>query len=631
MNYSSLDMMSEVSGKINAAEKGTSPRIDAVSAKISFIPLTSDYQTSETTSITTNPSNAKVTQDGSSITMTWDTIGNEREFSYNIKSKTTTQNKVLKIMRMQKFPISGLEKEYVKFTEPTAFIDINPDITNKTVEIIGGETDLYKAVFRVADWVNHDVQYDLTTLTAEAVQKSSWVYENKRGVCDEITNLFISMLRSVGIPARFIGGQAYSNIGNKFGNHGWAEVYFPGEGWIPFDVTYGQYGWIDPAHLKYKETTDSGDPSADYSWKSRDIEMTFDDLQAQTTILNAYTNQEKDVTMAIEPLKYKVGPGSYVPLQVTLDNPNDYYVPLKIMIRKAPKITEKDTAKQVILAPHESSSIFWIAVIPEDIDPQTVYTTTIEVYSPFAGTADTTIKFAENYEIISKGWAEDTVNSLGKRDEKNYFPNLEWKCGLDKNAYYQEETAALSCDAKNIGNTKLENIKFCIDDNCKTKNIEVNAQEKIEWNLPLADQKTKKLVVTAESDSLIRYSYPLIKIITDPNVKINLLNQQAIAYGSEGKFSFAIASEDYSKNVKITIGRVGEVAVTDLEGSYDVIVNYQGKAFHDGKIRMRVDYEDELGKKYMKKQDFNATITNIPWHVQLLDWANTLITSDTQQ
>lgn len=75
-----------------------------------------------------------------------------------------------------------------------------------------GESDYYKVVYELSDWTKTNIDYDLNTITAKAVKKSSWVLENRQGVCDELTNLFISMLRSVGIPARFVTGMVYTNI-----------------------------------------------------------------------------------------------------------------------------------------------------------------------------------------------------------------------------------------------------------------------------------------------------------------------------------------------------------------------------------------------------------------------------------
>ena len=71
-------------------------------------------------------------------------------------------------------------------------------------------------------------------------EPATWVYDNRQGVCDELTGLFISMLRELGIPARFVSGVSYTNLpefAKPWGGHGWAEVWFPDVGWVPFDVT----------------------------------------------------------------------------------------------------------------------------------------------------------------------------------------------------------------------------------------------------------------------------------------------------------------------------------------------------------------------------------------------------------
>ena len=126
-------------------------------------------------------------------------------------------------------------------------------------------------VFKIGEWTKKNIKYDLSTLTESVSQKASWVLKNKEGVCDELTNLFISMLRSVGIPARFVTGMVYTNMESSWGNHGWAEVYFPGKGRVPWDVTFGQFGWVDPSHVKLDDDVDSGESSVNYKWRSRNI------------------------------------------------------------------------------------------------------------------------------------------------------------------------------------------------------------------------------------------------------------------------------------------------------------------------------------------------------------------------
>jgi transglutaminase-like putative cysteine protease len=65
-----------------------------------------------------------------------------------------------------------------------------------------------------------------------------------QAVCMEYADLFITLNRAVGIPAREIDGYAYTpdddslpTIGDVL--HAWTEVYLPDTGWVPVDPTWG--------------------------------------------------------------------------------------------------------------------------------------------------------------------------------------------------------------------------------------------------------------------------------------------------------------------------------------------------------------------------------------------------------
>src|SRR3989338_5480956 len=163
-----------------------------------------------------------------------------------------------KILGLDVNPEAKLENNVMLFTKPSEIINSDDeDVIGYASEIAEGEDDLYAVVHKAAEWTKNNIKYDLSTLTAEVSQKASWVIDNRQGVCDELTSLFIAMLRSVGIPAKFVSGVAYTEselFPDNWGSHGWAEVYFPGYGWVPYDVTYGQFGYIDPTHVKLKES-----------------------------------------------------------------------------------------------------------------------------------------------------------------------------------------------------------------------------------------------------------------------------------------------------------------------------------------------------------------------------------------
>jgi transglutaminase-like putative cysteine protease len=63
----------------------------------------------------------------------------------------------------------------------------------------------------------------------------------KRGVCQDLTHIFIAAARSLTIPARYVGGYFHRGDGvtEQDAGHAWAEAFVPGLGWIAFDTANG--------------------------------------------------------------------------------------------------------------------------------------------------------------------------------------------------------------------------------------------------------------------------------------------------------------------------------------------------------------------------------------------------------
>jgi hypothetical protein len=70
------------------------------------------------------------------------------------------------------------------------------------------------------------------------------MFETGHGDCGTQSMLFAAFCRSLGIPARAIGG--YQMImGEMPGAHFWAEYYLPGYGWVPNDPTAAEAAdWV---------------------------------------------------------------------------------------------------------------------------------------------------------------------------------------------------------------------------------------------------------------------------------------------------------------------------------------------------------------------------------------------------
>ncbi|MGG1574546.1 transglutaminase TgpA family protein [Fictibacillus sp. NRS-1165] len=77
-----------------------------------------------------------------------------------------------------------------------------------------------------------------------------FLFDAQKGYCDNFSTSMIVLLRSVGIPARWVKGFTYGEYQDtknvyktyKITNanaHSWPEVYFAGVGWVPFEPTRG--------------------------------------------------------------------------------------------------------------------------------------------------------------------------------------------------------------------------------------------------------------------------------------------------------------------------------------------------------------------------------------------------------
>jgi transglutaminase-like putative cysteine protease len=92
-------------------------------------------------------------------------------------------------------------------------------------------TFLHRLLNRVHDTMTYEVDRTHTGTTAPEA------FALKRGVCQDLTHVFIAGARGIGIPARYIGGYLHraDGVTRQDAGHAWAEAYVPGLGWVAFD------------------------------------------------------------------------------------------------------------------------------------------------------------------------------------------------------------------------------------------------------------------------------------------------------------------------------------------------------------------------------------------------------------
>jgi len=119
------------------------------------------------------------------------------------------------------------------------FAVINPDdsnIKNTTEKITQGKKTVLDKLRVIYDFIVHNFQY--VTERSGQPKTAAEVWDSRRGDCDELSFVFASMARSIGIPAWVEYGLLYTN--HLWGEHAWIQTVVPYPGGLAkvnIDVT----------------------------------------------------------------------------------------------------------------------------------------------------------------------------------------------------------------------------------------------------------------------------------------------------------------------------------------------------------------------------------------------------------
>ena len=125
----------------------------------------------------------------------------------------------------------------------TVYIDPNNVDIKSTAQDILGQTDSNNSFIPGKElfiWLKQNTDYQIH-ITNNEVQTASQTFQLRTGDCDDLSFLYISLCRSVGIPARFIRGYLVDETDGDISAvaHAWVEVFVGGNigdnGWIPVE------------------------------------------------------------------------------------------------------------------------------------------------------------------------------------------------------------------------------------------------------------------------------------------------------------------------------------------------------------------------------------------------------------
>lgn len=122
----------------------------------------------------------------------------------------------------------------------------NGEIKERAQALTRPQSSVFENAYSIYEYVVAHLSYDEERMGKdfERFGAAKALKERNNALCTEYADLFVTLARAAGIPARVLEGYAYTEDSEfrptlKDVLHSWVEVYLPGVGWWQVDPTWG--------------------------------------------------------------------------------------------------------------------------------------------------------------------------------------------------------------------------------------------------------------------------------------------------------------------------------------------------------------------------------------------------------
>ncbi|WP_339244656.1 transglutaminase-like domain-containing protein [Paenibacillus sp. FSL F4-0243] len=174
-----------------------------------------------------------------------DSIGSARITEYSVESLLPESDPVL-LRGLSSSDPQDIMGKYLQLP------DLLPVRVRDLAEMLTASSgNRYDSVTAIKDYLQHGYSYTLNTTVPPSGSDfvDHFLFETKQGYCVHFATAMTVLLRSAGIPARYVQGFGPGTLQDdtmpakylvtQGDAHAWVEVFFAGAGWVPFDPTPG--------------------------------------------------------------------------------------------------------------------------------------------------------------------------------------------------------------------------------------------------------------------------------------------------------------------------------------------------------------------------------------------------------
>ncbi|MEX0379535.1 DUF3488 and DUF4129 domain-containing transglutaminase family protein, partial [Bacillus sp. S4] len=184
-------------------------------------------------------------------------------------------------------------------------------VKDLAVNLTNDKDSRYDKVLAIENYfTDNSFVYETTNVLFPAKNQDyvdQFLFDTKSGYCNNFSTSMIVLLRSAGIPARWVKGFTEGTLENtiagaegenvyKIANnnaHSWVEVYFPEYGWIPFEPTKG---FTNPYNFINNTPASTSQNSEETNSNSGQIHQRNNEAKLKSLIENTEEASTKKIT-----------------------------------------------------------------------------------------------------------------------------------------------------------------------------------------------------------------------------------------------------------------------------------------------------------------------------------------------
>jgi transglutaminase-like putative cysteine protease len=133
-------------------------------------------------------------------------------------------------------------RQLFDYMMPSKNAPITPEIEALSKERLPSSASFAQSIQELCSYIYNEFKYmpgttDVRTPLTEVLKK-------RQGVCQDFAHLMIALVRSAGLPARYVSGyietepvKSATNLTGATASHAWVEVYLPSGLWLGLDPT----------------------------------------------------------------------------------------------------------------------------------------------------------------------------------------------------------------------------------------------------------------------------------------------------------------------------------------------------------------------------------------------------------